>query len=73
MDVLPTLIDLAQKAGAFGCVFATLAWLSEKSERKELQKKYDALSERTANGLATTASAISDIKQILLARVLGHE
>jgi len=62
--VPPELIEWVSKAGAVAAPIFMFLWWDERSDRKELQKKLDALAERTIVAMVEFKSLLQTVVDI---------
>jgi len=59
--VPPELIEWVSKAGAVAAPIFMFLWWDERSERRDLQKKLDALAERTITAMVEFKSLLQTV------------
>ena len=58
--------ELAKVAGPFGTLLMLFMWWRTDNRHQKLQEKYDALFERTLNGLNVSANTNTELKNYLM-------
>lgn len=62
MDIFRELWELAKTAGPFGSVLLFFLWYRREIQCTDLQKRYDALLERTLNALNNSSNSFTELR-----------
>lgn len=68
MESLKDIWEAAKVAGPFGTMLMLFVWLKTDKERRELQKKFDTLSESTLDMMNGVKESLRDVYMLLAGR-----
>lgn len=68
IDYVKTIWEAARNAGPFGVMLMFYMWRLSDKERRDGQKKYDALAESTLAAISGVKEAIRDVNMLLAGR-----